>query len=142
MFLTALNKQEAIAFINLISEFALSDHKLRLEEKVLIEDACEEMGVLDSELVDMQAEEAIEVLEKATERKKKIIYFEFVRLGLVDDNYDIHEVEFLENVADKLKISRAVRFAFAGFFFKYSDTDRLDKEDARGAALAIIGHDN
>lgn len=138
MFLSALNKNEAIAFVNLISEFAVADHDLCLEEKALIEEACEEMGLADDGLESMEFEEAIEVFKNSSDRTKRIVYFELTRCGLVDDDYDMEEIEFLNTLSEELKIERADRFAFAGYFYKYSDTDRLDTEQAKSDAAAII----
>ncbi|MGL4990929.1 MAG: hypothetical protein ACRC57_07190 [Sarcina sp.] len=138
MFLSALNKQEAIAFVNLISEFAISDHKLCMEEKAIIEEACEEMGVADDGLESLEFEEAIDILKNSSDRIKRIVYFELTRCGLVDEDYDMQEVEFLNKVSDELKIARPDRFAFAGYFYKYSDTDRLTSEEAISDAAAII----
>lgn len=138
MFLSALNKNEAIAFINLISEFAVADHNLCLEEKALIEEACEEMGLVDDGLESMEFEEVISIFKESSDRIKKIVYFELTRCGLVDDDCDMEEVEFLNKVSDELNISRPDRFAFAGYFYKYSDTDRLHAEEAKTDAAAII----
>ncbi|MGL4739701.1 MAG: hypothetical protein ACRC41_02730 [Sarcina sp.] len=138
MFLNALNKQEAVALVNLISEFAISDHKICLEEKALIEEACEEMGLLDDGLESMEYDEAIAVLKNSEYRVKAIVYFELIRLGLVDEDYDVQEVEFLNKVSDELGITRPDRFAFAGYFYKYSDTDRLDTDQAKSDANAIL----
>ncbi|MGL5577395.1 MAG: hypothetical protein ACRDCW_17805, partial [Sarcina sp.] len=55
-----------------------------------------------------------------------------------DEDCDMTEIEFLNTVSDELNIARADRFAFAGYFFKYSDTDRLDSEQAKSDAAAII----
>ncbi|MGL5635100.1 MAG: hypothetical protein ACRCX8_07810 [Sarcina sp.] len=138
MFLNALNKQEAVALVNLISEFAISDHKICLEEQALIEEACEEMGIPDDGLESMDYEEAIAVLKNSEYRVKAIVYFELIRLGLVDEDYDVQEVEFLNKVSDELGITRPDRFAFAGYFYKYSDTDRLDTDQAKSDANAIL----
>lgn len=138
MFLSALNKQEAIAFVNLISEFAISDHKLCIEEKAIIEEACEEMGIADDGLESLEFEDAINILKNSSDRIKRIVYFELTRCGLVDEDYDIQEVEFLNKVSGELNIARADRFAFAGYFYKYSDTDRLTSEEAISDAAAII----
>lgn len=138
MFLNALNKQEAVALVNLISEFAISDHKICLEEKALIEEACEEMGLPDDGLESMEYDEAMAILKKSEYRIKAIVYFELIRLGLVDDDYDVQEVEFLNKVSDELGITRPDRFAFAGYFYKYSDTDRLDTDQAKSDANAIL----
>ena len=140
MFLNALNKQEAIAYVNLVSEFAIADHKLNLEEKALIEEACEEMGVADDGLESMELEDAIKAFKNSSEKVKRIIYFELTRCGLVDESYDMTEVEFLNNLSEELNIARADRFAFAGYFFKYTDTDRLNTDEARSDAAAIINH--
>ncbi|MGL5068713.1 MAG: hypothetical protein ACRC6T_13030 [Sarcina sp.] len=140
MFLNALNKEESIAYVNLVSEFAMADHKLRLEEKALIEEACEEMGVADDGLESMEVDAAIEVFKNSSEKVKRIIYFELTRCGLVDESYDMTEVEFLNELSEELNIARADRFAFAGYFFKYTDTDRLNTEEARSDAAAIINH--
>ncbi|MGL4451282.1 MAG: hypothetical protein ACRCTZ_08840 [Sarcina sp.] len=138
MFLSALNKQESIAFVNLISEFAMADHKLNLEEKALIEEACEEMGLADDGLESMEFEEAINIFKTSSDKVKRIVYFELTRCALVDEDCDMTEIEFLNTVSDELNIARADRFAFAGYFFKYSDTDRLDSEQAKSDAAAII----
>lgn len=138
MFLSALDKKEAIAFVNLISEFAVADHDLCLEEKALIEEACEELGLADDGLESMEFEEAIEVFKNSSDRIKRIVYFELIRCGLVDDDYDMEEIEFLNTLSEELNIARADRFAFAGYFYKYSDTDRLDTEQAKSDAVAII----
>lgn len=140
MFLSALNKTEAIAFVNLISEFAMADHKLNLEEKALIEEACEEMGLADDGLESMEFDEAIKAFKNSSDKVKRIVYFELTRCGLVDEDCDMTEVEFLNKISEELNIARADRFAFAGYFFKYSDTDRLDTENAKSDAAAIIEH--
>ena len=140
MFLSALNKEEAIAFVNLISEFAISDHKLNLEEKALIEEACEEMGLADDGLESMNFEEAVDVLKNSSDRVKRIVYFELTRCGLVDEDFEPTEVEFLNELSENLNIARADRFAFAGYFYKYTDTDRLNTEEAKSDAAAIIEH--
>ena len=138
MFLSALNKKESIAFINLISEFAISDHKLNLEEKALIEEACEEMGLADDGLESMDFIEAINVFRNTSERIKRIVYFELTRCALVDEGFEITEVEFLNKLSEDLNIARADRFAFAGYFYKYTDTDRLNTEEAKSDAASII----
>ena len=140
MFLSALNKKESIAFINLISEFAISDHKLNLEEKALIEEACEEMGLADDGLESMDFIEAINVFRNTSERIKRIVYFELTRCALVDEGFEITEVEFLNKLSEDLNIARADRFAFAGYFYKYTDTDRLNTEEAKSDAASIIEH--
>ncbi|WP_066870771.1 hypothetical protein [Clostridium mediterraneense] len=141
MFLTALNKKEANAFVNLVSEFALADHDINLEEKALIEEACEEMGLADDLLESMSLEEAIALFKNSSAKVKKIVYFELLRLGLVDEDYDMDEVEFLNHVCEELEIARSDRFAFAGYFYKYSDTDRLNTEEAQTDASIIINND-
>lgn len=140
MFLSSLNKQEANAFINLISEFAISDRKLNLEEKALIEEACEEMGLADDGLESMNFEEAIDILKNSSDRVKRIVYFELIRCGLVDEGFEPTEVEFLNKLSEEINIARADRFAFAGYFYKYTDTDRLNTEEAKSDAAEIIEH--
>ena len=88
----------------------------------------------------MNFEEAVDVLKNSSDRVKRIVYFELTRCGLVDEDFEPTEVEFLNELSENLNIARADRFAFAGYFYKYTDTDRLNTEEAKSDAAAIIEH--
>ena len=63
MFLNELNEKQAVAFINLVTEFALSDHDIGKEEESLMEKFCEEMNLSEEVIVEMDEDEAYKVIE-------------------------------------------------------------------------------
>ena len=111
MFLKELNKGEANAFLNLVSIFARIDNEFAKEEKALLDEYKEELGLVDSEINEMEYEDIIESLKSSTDRARRIIYFELVGLALVDGEYEDEEVDFLEKIAAEFNIPRAKRIA-------------------------------
>ena len=73
MFLKELNKEESIAFINLVSIFADVDNKFAKEEKVLLEEYKEELELSGSEVHHMKYGEVLELIKKSNDRAKVII---------------------------------------------------------------------
>ncbi|PRR83934.1 hypothetical protein [Clostridium vincentii] len=121
MFLNELNGQEAVAFINLVNQFANIDEFFAKEEKELIKSYLEELNVERDKLNSLNYEEIINELKKGTNRVKSIVYFELVGLALVDGEYGDREIDFLDKIAVGLDIKRAKKIAFANYFFNFKD---------------------
>ncbi|WCM71291.1 hypothetical protein LZD60_07905 [Clostridium perfringens] len=110
MFLKELNKEQGLAFINLVTEFALADENIKKEEEDLIRTYMKELDLEEEELGNLSYEESIETIKNSSEKVKNIVYFELVRIGLVDEDCDIEEVDFLEKISKDLNISRAKKY--------------------------------
>lgn len=121
MFLDELKKDESIAFITLVQELANIDKTFSNEEKELYIDYLEELNLKENEVVKMEMSAAFEILKESSVRCKEIIYFELVGLALIDGEYEEKEVEFLENIGDKLGIARSKKIAFANYFYNFID---------------------
>lgn len=130
MFLKELNKDEANAFFNLVSIFARIDNEFAKEEKALLDEYKEELGLVDSEINEMVYEDIIESLKSSSDRAKRIIYFELVGLALVDGEYEEEEVDFLEKIAAEFSIPRAKRIAIANYFYNFTDVYNFTTVDA------------
>ena len=123
MFLKELNKEQGLAFINLVTEFALADENIKKEEEDLIRTYMKELNLEEEELGNLSYEESIETIKNSSEKVKNIVYFELVRIGLVDDDCDIEEVDFLEKISKDLNISRAKKIQVANCFYNFSEKD-------------------
>lgn len=121
MFLSELNKDEAKAFVNLVSQFANVDDVFAKEERKLINEYVQELNIDVKTVGDMDYEELIAVLREATTRKKSIIYFELVGLALVDGEYGDKEIDFLDKIAYDLDIPRYKKIAFANYFVNFKE---------------------
>lgn len=116
MFLHELNKEESIAFINLVKEFANIDEIFANEEKKLIDDYIKELSLEECDVYKLTLEEIEKTLRDSSDRVKKIIYFELVGLALVDGEYEHKEKVFLNNLAYSFNIGLARRLEFMDFF--------------------------
>lgn len=125
MFLNKLNKEESICFLNLVSIFTKVDNKFAREEKVLVDEYKEELGIGTEEIIAMEYDDIIKKLSDSSEKSKLIIYFELVGLALVDGDYEDQEVDFLEKIASEFKVSRSKRFAIANYFYNFTDVDKF-----------------
>ncbi|ELC8418736.1 hypothetical protein DMN31_03810 [Clostridium perfringens] len=123
MFLKELNKEQGLAFINLVTEFALADENIKKEEEDLIRTYMKELDLEEEELGNLSYEESIETIKISSEKVKNIVYFELVRIGLVDEDCDIEEVDFLEKISKDLNISRAKKIQVANCFYNFSEKD-------------------
>lgn len=123
MFLKELNKEQGLAFINLVTEFALADEDIRKEEEDLIRIYIKELDLEKEDLGNLSYEEAIAAIKESAEKVKNIVYFELVRIGLVDEDCDIEEVDFLERISKDLNISRAKKIQVANCFYNFSEKD-------------------
>ena len=121
MFLKELNKEQGLAFINLVTEFALADENIKKEEEDLIRTYMKELDLEEEELGNLSYEESIETIKNSSEKVKNIVYFELVRIGLVDEDCDIEEVDFLEKISKDLNISRAKKIQVANCFYNFSE---------------------
>lgn len=130
MFLKELNKDEANAFLNLVSIFARIDNEFAKEEKALLDEYKEELGLVDSGINEMVYEDIIESLKSSTDRARRIIYFELVGLALVDGEYEEKEVDFLEKIAAEFNIPRSKRIAIANYFYNFTDVYNFTTVDA------------
>ena len=127
MFIQELNKNELIAFMNLLSEFASTDNVIKKEEKVLINEYSSKANLSSDEMNKMTYEESIQVIKNSSERIINIVYLELVRVGLIDGECQLEEIDFLEKLTADLGISRSKKLQVANFFYKFSD---LNKESA------------
>lgn len=123
MFLKELSKDESLCFLNLVSIFAKVDNKFVKEEKILLEEYKEELGILDQDVKNMEYNEIVEQLKGSGDRVKKIIYFELVGLALVDGEYEDEEVDFLEKISSEFNIPRAKKIAIANYFYNFTTVD-------------------
>ena len=130
MFLKELNKDEAIAFTNLMSEFVLADEKVGKGEEALMEE----------ELVAVSFEDAINTIKSSSDRIKNIVYFELIKIGLADGEYNLDEVDFLQVLGDSLEIQRSKRIAFSNYYYKYSDVNVEESEEAKKEVEEIINN--
>ncbi|WP_368247457.1 hypothetical protein [Clostridium perfringens] len=137
MFLKELNKEQGLAFINLVTEFALADENIKKEEEDLIRTYMKELDLEEEELGNLSYEESIETIKNSSEKVKNIVYFELVRIGLVDEDCDIEEVDFLEKISKDLNISRAKKIQVANCFYNFSEKDGESKLEEM--AKDIIG---
>lgn len=140
MFLKELNKEEAIAFINLVSIFADVDNEFAKEEKVLLKEYKEELEIDEKEIYNLKYDDIIEIIRKSSDRSKRIIYFELVGLSLVDGEYEDKEVDFLENLASELKITRATKIAIANYFYNFTDVYNFTTVDAENNIKLLKEH--
>lgn len=130
MFLKELSKDESLCFLNLVTIFAKVDNKFAKEEKILLEEYKEELGILDQGVKSMEYNEIIEQLKGSGDRVKRIIYFELVGLALVDGEYEDEEVDFLEKIASEFNIPRAKKIAIANYFYNFTDVYNFTTVDA------------
>ena len=121
MFLNELNKNEGIAFMQLVKGLANSDDVFAREEKNLYNDYLEELNIKENEIPDTSLNSSYETLKNSSERNKNIIYFELVGLALIDGEYDEREVDFLEEIGKNLDIKRNKRISFANYFYNFVD---------------------
>ena len=121
MFLTELNKEEASAFLSLVTQFAKVDETFAKEEKRLINDYLDGLNLKEKDIKDLSYEEIINVLKKSENRIKSIVYFELVGLALVDGEYGDKEIDFLDKIAVSLDIRRDKKIAFANYFFNFKE---------------------
>lgn len=121
MFLNELNEKEAIAFVNIVLEFANVDNTFAKEEKEVLKGYLEELKLNKDVLGTVTFNEAIETLNSSKQRIKNIIYFELVGIALVDGEYGEKEIDFLDNIAEKFAISRVKKIAIANYFYNFTD---------------------
>lgn len=121
MFLNELNKNESIAFINLVKQFANVDNVFAKEEKELIEDYLEELNLKIEDIKELDYEGIINILKQSSTRAKSIIYFEMVGLALVDGEYEDREIDYLDKIAFDLDIRRDRKIAFANYFYNFKE---------------------
>lgn len=130
MFLNELSKNEGIAFMQLVKVLANSDEVFAKEERNLYADYLEELNLNESEIPDVHLDSIYENLKSSSERAKNVIYFELIGLALIDGEYDEKEVDFLEEVGEKLEIKRNKRIAFANYFHSFVDVYSFSVVDA------------
>ena len=121
MFLEELNKGESVAFVNLVKKLAMVDRVFAREERKLIKEYISELKLKNEDVKDMTLDVIMEQLKDSTDRIKTIIYFELVGLALVDGKYDEKEIDFLDEVAEKLNIVRSKKIAIANYFYNFKE---------------------
>lgn len=121
MFLKELNKDEAMCFLNLVSTFARVDNKFAKEEKRLLANYKEELGITEDDMKFIEYREIMDLLKTCDYRSKSIIYFELVGVALVDGELEVSEIDFLDKIAEEFQITRAKRIAIANYFYDFED---------------------
>lgn len=121
MFLNELNEKEAVAFVNLVSEFANIDNTFTKEEKEVLDEYLEELKLNKDTVGKINFKEALKTLNDSKERIKNIVYFELIGLALVDGEYGEKEIDFLDNIAEQFGISRVKKIAVANYFYNFTD---------------------
>lgn len=116
MFLSELNKNESIAFVNLVEVLANVDEVFAENERQLLEEYIEELSLDKEEVEKLDFELAIKKLEDSTDRIKNIIYFELTGLALCDGSYDEKEIQFLMGLAARFNISIEKQKEFMNYF--------------------------
>lgn len=116
MFLNELNKNEALAFVNLVKNFATVDEVFAKEEEELINDYIEELNLKGLEVAKDSLESSVNTLKSSSDRNKNIVFFELVGLALVDGSYDEKEIIFLNNLAKDFGISEIKVNSYINFF--------------------------
>ncbi|MDR3593544.1 hypothetical protein [Clostridium sp.] len=129
MFLNELNKNEGIAFMQLVKYLANSDNSFAKEERNLYRDYLEELSI-EEEIQDADLNSVYDTLKNSSQRSKNLIYFELIGLALIDGEYDENEVKFLEKIGEKLEIQRSKRIAFANYFYNFVDVYGFSVVDA------------
>lgn len=121
MFINEFNKEESIGFINLVNQLSNVDNKFAKEEEEIVDDYIRELKVSKDLVNSMDYKEAVSQFDNSSKRIKAIAYFELMGLALSDGEYEDHEVDFLDKLAEDLKITRAQRIGFANFFCNFKD---------------------
>ncbi|MBD7913839.1 hypothetical protein H9660_01630 [Clostridium sp. Sa3CUN1] len=121
MFLKELSKDESMCFLNLVSTFARVDNKFAEEEKRLISNYKEELGIKDEDVKFIEYRDIMDLLKNCDYRAKSIIYFELVGVALVDGELEVSEIDFLDKIAEEFEITRAKRIAIANYFYDFDD---------------------
>lgn len=130
MFLNELNKNEGIAFMQLVKNLANSDNVFAKEEKNLYHDYLQELNIQESDIPEINLNSVYETLKDSSERSRNIIYFELIGLALIDGEYDEKEVELLEGLGKSLDIKRNKRISFANYFYNFVDVYGFSVVDA------------
>lgn len=128
MFIQELNKNELIAFMNLLSEFASTDNIIKKEEQELINTYSAKANLSNDEMKKMTYEESINSIKTSSERTLNIVYLELVRVGLSDGECQLEEIDFLEKLTTDLGISRSKKLQVANFFYKFSNLNEETSE--------------
>lgn len=121
MFLEELGKGESVAFINLVKKLAMIDKVFAREEKKLIKEYIKELELKDEDITEMTLKDIEEELKNSSNRIRTIIYFELVGLALIDGKYDEKEIDFLDEIAEKLSIARSKKIAIANYFYNFKE---------------------
>lgn len=129
MFLSDLNKDEAVSFLSLVKNIAELDGMFEEGEYKLINEYKEELGLKDEEVNFVNRKEALKRLEDSSKKVRAGIYFELLGFALVDGRFDNEEVAFLYDVEHKLGISRSVQKACLDFFKEAKEIYKSAVED-------------
>lgn len=131
MYLNELSKEQANVLLNLVSEFVMSDNKFAKEEKKITKEYYEEINISEDNYSKITYEKCLEILNESSKRIKLIVYMKILRTALVDGDYEIGEVDFLEKLSNDLNIDRAKKIQIANFFYEYNELEDENKEEAK-----------
>lgn len=130
MFLTELNKDEAKVFINLVEELANVDGNFATEEKELVSDYLEELGLKQEEVAKLDHAQCVSELGKSSDRIRNIIFFEIVGLAVVDGEFEDSEVEFLNKLAEELKVTKVKKAEYINYFENFIEIYKFSTVEA------------
>lgn len=116
MFLNELNEKEASSFIRIVKELVMIDDVIAKEEKNLLQDYIEELNLVGREIQDISFEEAISMLVDSSEKVRRVIIFEITGLALIDGEFDDKEIKFVNDLAEKLNVTKNRVNAFCEYF--------------------------
>ena len=139
MLLFELSKDQARAFMRVVSEFISIDNKVKKEEKSIIDKYISKLEVSKEEIDGLSHKEAMEILDKSEEKIKKMVYFELLGVALIDGDYENSEVDFLEEVAEEFKISRSLKIALANYYFDLDNMKDKPEEEKKEKLINILG---
>jgi len=137
MFLNELNKKEALTFVSLIENLAKVDTVYSDCEKELINAYIEELSLPTEGREILTFEAAVSELKASTSRIKNIVYFELVGVALVDGSYEDKELEFLNNLAAHLGISKAKQTGYVEYFKKVKAAFDITVVDSEAKIKAL-----
>ena len=102
MYLTLLNQEEKMLFLELAYKIACADGVYSEEEKLIMDSYCKEMQIkLKEEFIKMSMDEILEKISTVSDdRNKKIFIFEAIGLAMIDGTYAEEEENMILHMAN------------------------------------------
>lgn len=138
MFLKELKLEQNEAFFQVVKSFAFVNNKVPKKKKVMLDQFMNEMMLSKEVINEISLDQALSIIKSSDEKVKNIVYFNVMRAGLIDEEYRKEEIDFLEKLENELQISHSKKIAFANYFYKFSEYNPKNKEEAEVEARKII----